>query len=622
MAYNATSWKDEPDETTPTSAENFNKMEHGIKAGVGFTSKADVSAITATERGQATRINYDGSWWNFYLSSTDVEDGGSYAGTVAAPDNGLGRWIRGFSYTLLGSWFGLSSSNSAADNFTAMNLITAAAEKYGRAEILFDEKDVIYNIDCTSDAISLPSNTVLNLNGNELHRTDSENKRTMGNKNYGGTVDKSIQVINGKITGVGADGNVTDQGSAITFYGCENYLIKNIETDATTGDGIGLRTGSGRLENIKIGDYGRNGWSPTSGIVSIDGLEVTGSPFTGANPGKDIDGEINQSIETSELTMNNVKAKDATFVDLVSTVSGEEFKIKLRGSNCTFGGIGGKVYPLRIKSTVQSEDADVIFDSTCRILSDGKDNAVTLDNVGGCTIDAEIDFDDEAVKDGTPVAVSILNTVNGLSLGSSKVNCSSSKFGIAVQCFGDARLNNAEIRVPDLYRVYLAGSNNRLSSFSLPTVAINGADSVGNNFDVLEPITSLSSVDSADIASQYFGGSRGRQSSTFYSSSEDVPNGISGASTTYDITLNVPSSEGEANGRVYTVVAGYTHKGHASHWAHFLASVQMGDTSSAAVNVVSSAGDKTIEVLSQTTSAITLRLTYQFEGVFSCTVIG
>lgn len=391
----------------------------------------------------------------------------------------------------------LGASASRVNNYAYFKAALDHAGVKGGGLVTLPEGDRIYSVSCSSAPLDLHSHTNFDLAGNTLHRTDTANRRTMGNKNYGGEVDAIITVGNGKITGSGANGVTTDQGSGITLYGVTGYRIHNLRTNSTTGDGIGLRKGSGTLENIRIGNYGRNGISPTSGIIYMRDVVVEGVPFTGADPGKAIDAEINNPAEVASFIWDGVIANDVTVVDLVSTVPGEKFRMSLTCTNCK---MGSKLHPFRVKSTVRTIEAEIVVGPSNIIY--GRENAtgVTIDNVGGVTISASIRPDPSGGSMNNSYALQVLGTVDGLNYDADVRG-----YTFELLASSTARLNNSEINLQSAKRIYLSGSNNKISAKSLNRLDLNGADSVDNVFEVDAGINNVVLSSGALLDNQLFG---------------------------------------------------------------------------------------------------------------------
>jgi len=217
------------------------------------------------------RINAgDGGGGLFIFSSADLSAGVTADTTNAVyvpPNSGTsgtgGAWIRQFSGPLYSAWFGALPGTT--NNYAALQAAFVLINYFGGGELKLSGTADTFNISLSA-RLYLYSNTTFDLSGNTIHRQDVGSFATLANIGYGVTPDSNITIKNGTITGSGANSTVTDQGSAITLYGIDGFLIEGIKTDNTSGDGIAFREAdNGTLRDIIIGDFGRNGISPTSG---------------------------------------------------------------------------------------------------------------------------------------------------------------------------------------------------------------------------------------------------------------------------------------------------------------------------------------------------------------------
>jgi hypothetical protein len=506
--------------------------------------------------------------------------------------------------------------DGVADDTAEIQAALDAAETAGGGVVLFPPSGDTYNVNCTSASILIASNIDVDFGGNTLHRTDTVSRGTITNKNYGFSVDVNISVSNGKITGAGADGTTTDQGSGLAFWGATDVRITNIETDNTTGDGIQWRSADGViLTDIIIGDFGRNAISPTSGLRSVwNNVRVTGTPFTGANPGLYIDAENNNAEESTEFYWNGVVAKNATFVDFHTAAAGD-FSHEIYMTNCK---IGDSFKALRFLSANNTNAKNIFIGPTnsIRAVNTGSP-AVEIDNVNGVTIHGAT-IANATDPGGSDVGVSIVNTVADLSLVNADLDPG---LGYGVQSFGAARLNNSNIVGLVDANLYLGGSDNVVRGCTLGTVTINGADSTGNIFAECE-VATMNGASSGDITKQHWGSARGTRATAFYSFTETVPDGA-GAASTHDVTVPLPDATGGGEGRMATLIANYSHKGHVDHWANLITTVAYGDTTQAERTVIntSNGGSGAITVNSVAIDKCVLRLTYQYGGNLSVTVL-
>ena len=199
----------------------------------------------------------------------------------------------------------------------------------------------------TTKVLKIPSDIIFDINGSVIHgdlESDGVHAATEIPviKNYHHndgthTVDSNIIIMNGKIVGNGDNnGNIGDQGSGIALYDTKNVIISNIETVDTCGDGIQTRTAENTIiENVIIGNFGRNGISPTSGSHIFNNVTISGTPFTGAN-GVGLDAETTNTVrETGSLIFNNCSFPDITIYDRSPEESEIEFAFRVTFNNVT-----------------------------------------------------------------------------------------------------------------------------------------------------------------------------------------------------------------------------------------------------------------------------------------------
>jgi len=462
--------------------------------------------------------------------------------------------------------------------------------------------------------IKLKSNVYLYLRTSTLKRIGSEtNIKMVQNYNFGNNpvIDKNLGVIGGYFVGTGDTVGVSDQGHALGFYSVDNLLLEKIETNNTNGDGIALRkTNNVKLRDIIIGDYGRNGISPTSGINIVwDNVYVKGVAITGANPGIPIDAENNNADETTQMFWNNVRASSVTFIDFHTEENGD-FSHEIYMNNCKFTG----KYPagIRFKSTNKTVAKNVHINSNNDIFAASTaGSGILIDNVSGIKIDGAKLFVGTATS--SPVGILIEGIVDSLYINNVVFN----GFTRNISCLSPNEYNNAEIYNCNLSRSRVKGINNRFKGCRFSILELDSATTINNVFDSSCEIASITLVSSALISDQHFGSDRGSQSKTFYSRSVEIPDGA-----TYDLVIPLPSAVGVTKGRMLFVFAGYSYLGRSDHNAMLFTTIRIGDTTQAEETQIAKSGTKDISILSVTTTAITLRLTYQYKGVFSATVLG
>ena len=260
-----------------------------------------------------------------------------------------------------------------------------AGETNGISIVHFDP-DRIYGItnlarlDCP-----LPAGVGFDLHGSMITRVGGiitvpmiENANT---GIVGGTPTRDHHIRNGKLRGTGAPGAVSDQGSALLLFESDGTsFITNIETIDTNGDGLAFRNATVVMKDVVIGDFGRNGISPTSGDFVYDNVRVIGTAISGANPGIGIDAENNSSSEFGRHVMYYVEAPDITFVDFWAS-SGTEFRHEVE---IYAGKIGETYRGLRFLSQNPTVANKVTIHEGVLIGAGGVGGAaVWIDNVSG-----------------------------------------------------------------------------------------------------------------------------------------------------------------------------------------------------------------------------------------------
>ncbi|QDP42975.1 tail fiber protein [Bacillus phage vB_BmeM-Goe8] len=508
------------------------------------------------------------------------------------------------------------SEDAKFNNIPAIQAAINAAFNAGGGIVIFPTNT--YTVDPTTASIRMRANVILEGKHSTIKRVGANaTKRVIENYNYGAAtiLDKSMEIRDLVLIGTGDTVGISDQGHAIGFFKSDTVKLVNIKTDKTNGDGIAFREAHNvTMRDIEIGDFGRNGISPTSGRNMVwDNVHVIGNPYPGAN-GKGIDLENNSATETSSNVMNNVSAKDITFVDFYTT-DGGVFGHEVMMNNCKFG---PSYTPVRFLSTNKTVAKNVIIGGSNRIDVGGNGGAgLVVERVSGVSVGSCKIIKDIATATGSIKGVSVVGTVDSLFLNGTRFD----GVDYSVQAYDTARLNNAVFSGCSLGNVYLGGSNNEFKGCLISTLTINGADSVDNIIDSSSRVTTITSVNSGDTTKQHFGSKRGTRSKAFYSRTVDVPDSNS---TPYDLTIPLPDASVAAAGKALFLFAGWTHQGRALHFASLQAIVGIGSNTNgvlATINSNASAGHG-ITVLSVTSTSITLRLTYSFAGTFSATVLG
>lgn len=250
------------------------------------------------------------------------------------------------------------------------------------AGIVLFKQGKVYRV---TDTVYIGSNTVMNLNGSTIWGDMSNiTYPVIRNKNYGEGGIKNIAITNGFVQGVGADNNVSDQGHAISFWLVDNVIISNIKTINTCGDGMGMRdTTNAIIQNVEIGNFGRNGISPTSGSFIFTNVNMIGTAFEGANPGRGFDAEPNSASDKVIATFYNCTFTDMTFVDF-NTAEGGIFPFELSFNNVT---LNGRPFALRFRATNHVKAKNIfVRDVRANILANTGKNII-VNNVSNIIFD-------------------------------------------------------------------------------------------------------------------------------------------------------------------------------------------------------------------------------------------
>ncbi|MEZ0482658.1 hypothetical protein [Planococcus sp. SSTMD024] len=462
--------------------------------------------------------------------------------------------------------------------------------------------------------VKLKSNVFFDLNGGKFKRIGiTKNARILENANFGSTeiIDKNMGIKNMNFEGTGKTVGVTDQGSAIGLYCIDNVLIEKVRTENTNGDGIQWRRVKNlKLRDVEIGDYGRNGISPTSGDAVWENVIVYGNPIAGANPGKDVDAETNKpsSEELGINIVNNLRCKNVTLIDFF-TPEGGDFSQEWVFDNTI---IGNGFNALKIKSTNKTVAKRVIINETCSISAAGSaGSAIQIDNVSGVVVNAPKLLPGSAT--GSTSGIQIVGEVNNLILRDFDIN----GFTRSIYCIGT--LNYSKLKNLFLERTRLLGIGNDMVSSLVKILELDTPSTVNNRFDINTKIETLSLLNGATINDQRFEKNR-VAFGALYSNEVKVPDG-----TTHTLVVPIPPSSGIANGRLLTLIAGYSHVGNSNHWASLITTIRVGDTHKAQAAVIaknSSGVTNDIAVTNVTDAAVTLTLTHQYAGILSATVIG
>lgn len=450
----ATENEDVPVETSP---DQFSAKHHAIKSAASAGASASSAGLSTSEANRAEvarddaqgvlpdRLRRDKAT---LLADTTLTYTAAQPGTVTAGDVIRTR-AEGFAYEVaasgatdhhvettggvklyvlpVGSDFyaaafgivGVAPDGSPFDErvkiATVFQAAGAVAGATGGISMVHFEPDRIYGItnlarrDCV-----LPAGVGFDLHGSTITRVGGiftvpmiENDNTGV---VGGPPTRDHHIRNGKLRGTGAPGAVSDQGSALLlFESVGTSFIENIETIDTNGDGLQFRNATVVMRDVVIGDYGRNGISPTSGDFVYENVRIVGNPIAGAEPGIGLDAENNPAGEFGKHIFQYIEATDMTFVDFYAP-AGTEFRHEVK---IMAGKIGGGARGLRFLAQNNTVANNVYIGSEVELFAAGVNGScVVIDNVGG------VQFYGGKMKvggaTGSPNGVKLEGTVAGL----------------------------------------------------------------------------------------------------------------------------------------------------------------------------------------------------------------
>jgi len=483
--------------------------------------------------------------------------------------------------------------------------------------------------------VYIPSTVTLDLEGGYIVRFGTENGNPgvggggtpmFRNENFGAPAtspadyDTDMGIVNGYLVGNYDENGASDQGSAVTFWKAYNVSFDNLVTMDTEGDGILLRDVEASVNNIKIGNFGRNGISPTDGVFNYYDIEVYGQPLPNADPGIAIDceSELGGFRIKSNHNFVNVKARELYLVDFYSSED-EDFKIAATLTNCELGVNAvnvGSFRPLYIRSGTKTKNADVTIDETTRMSTQGTRGAgAYIFNVSG------VNFGAATVKGltGSNLAgVEIEGEVDALNIDGLITD---GNIPVDFRCENEI-INNAVVRFGSQSNVsvFLTGSNNKFSAPKFSNLSFFGTPSTttGNIFDGSIP-QSLTLFDTATLDGQTIPAKRestlglSGQNESIYTKEVSIV-----GAATESVTIKTPVGH-----RVFKLVVSV---GSSSNHYAYKELVLLRDSTGA--NIVLStpvsedSGTASISVTGSTTDSITLDVQANFGGVCNITLIG
>ena len=380
------------------------------------------------------------------------------------------------------AWFGEAADGTTNDRDAAFNAMDVQA-LIGGGEIQFTPFKT-YAIGRTFIAgrrgyLSVPANVGINFNGATLQRLGTEIEDPFIETFSDGGISTNHTFRNGTIRGTGAENGVSDQGAGILLFDCDNVFLENITTENTNGDGI-LARRAARVSgsNIRIGTFGRNGISPTSGEFTWSDLKIDGPPIAGANPGIGYDAE-NEGTERGMHHIDGGYCKQlVTFVDFYSS-GGGTYNHEVYLDNFV---IGPAYKPLRFLADNEATTNNIHIGPGVEIIASGTSaQCLGIKNVSGIRLASPVLTKGTTTSDTKAIAIS--GVVKGLHSIGTKIDPA---FGQGIQCVSGGSLSDSFISGSDLQIIILSNgsSDNTFTNGYVDNVTIDDATSTGNVFDI------------------------------------------------------------------------------------------------------------------------------------------
>lgn len=425
-----------------------------------------------------------------------------------------------------------------------------------------------------SRAISLKSNTIIDLNNCTIHST--YNGHIFAAVESGGSVNQhNITIKNGYITGSGANNNVGDQGAGVLGFNVDNIYLENLTISNTYGDGICLRKcNNANVINCNISNFGRNGISPTSGRFYINGLNISNTPLTGANPGNTFDCEPNSTAEPANLYIINSIIPRITFVDFYSS-DDDDYLISAYMENVK---IGTTYAGFRIQSTHKTIARSITINN-CDISVESDSSGITINNVKGVCVE-KCHFSVGAFS--TSHAVNFIGSTEKTKI--KDIDLTGWARGIFAY---DNTITDCifENYIGGIYATVL--TNNIFTKCYISSFNTNGAisDSKTNTFVETSIPSNLENYN-------FYGNSKGQSiAGTFITKEEDVRTDF--IDHTISRAIKLPASNSNS-GHCYLLSIGYSHRGRIAYSGYMLCSVLVSEANDLIIDTIYNTGDKSI----------------------------
>lgn len=500
-----------------------------------------------------------------------------------------------------------------------------------------------FAVDITDNVpLKIPSKVTLDLQQGSIVRVGSDNGPTgvgiamIQNESFNSPTqpddyDRECGVINGKIIGNYDENGASDQGSGITFWKVYKAKFTNLVTMETEGDGILTRDVTGTLLDVQIGNFGRNGISPTDGHYYHKNVEIYGAALAGANPGLAFDAEVENGgfRERSTHIVDGLRCKEAYFVDLKGTVNdGDNCRMSVYMSNSVIGrnaATNGVFRACYLRTTAKTVNSEIVIDDTNTFIVAGtRGSGLYIDNISGVTVGA---MKVVGTSGTNHAAVDIIGEVKNLTINNL---IPSDGIVFSLRCEGSNNtIDDSNVRFGGLIKsIYVRGSNNYFKAKRFGLIGLFDDVTTGNTFDG-NANSQILAYGTSSVLDNTFTRSRPSQGGNirrdggvgqsvftrnFSLSNSDAP------STTITIPL-----EDAGDGRVWKLILQFTTSGSGTDWLHRESIIRAGSTSSAEAAVIHDLGDGVntgITVDSVTQDEVVVTLTHRYTGNLVYTLIG
>lgn len=369
-----------------------------VGTGTGFDSVAQLLASSITYG--VNSITHSGQTVSLTVAAGDrwtTKEGFSYqVAASSATDHHVTTSPGGVKLYVLprgGAWFmdAFGLPTNGTDCRVMLQRAVDAAHLAGGGRLV-GKPGAIYGINVVArPGLMHRPGVMIDLNGATIQRLGTNRDAPMieGRDSYDiGGGGKGFGLWNGSILGTGATVGVSDQGSNFLYWNATGVRLGSeglLFSSNANGDAAQFRNAEVVMDELRIGTYGRNGISPTSGkfIYNDVRFDPAGGALPGADPGIGVDAENNHATETGHHVFNYIEAPDMTFVDFYGQ-PGDPWPHTII---INAGRIGTNLRGIRFRSINPLVNAPIYIGPNVELTANGTNGAcVTIDNVSGVSV--------------------------------------------------------------------------------------------------------------------------------------------------------------------------------------------------------------------------------------------